>query len=158
MSMNWLSSVTNISVLISSLGDLVKKNRATKDMLLRELKLNLKAFETAQKSKKIDNDKLLSLLENEKIKQARESSFRFKTIKAGNIQEKHIADKRNKKYIGKDCQWLFKNTSLTPLLPNKEIEELSKKSYDQILDEIDNYGESHSKTMLYKRLIELDNK
>ena len=63
----------------------------------------------SKKSKKIDYDKLLALLENERIKQARESSFTFKTIKAGTILEKHTVDKRNKKYIGKDCQWLFKN-------------------------------------------------
>jgi hypothetical protein len=35
------------------------------------------------------------------------------------------------------------------------MEELSKKGYDEILNEIDNFGESHSKTMLYKKLNEL---
>lgn len=50
---------------------------------------------------------------------------------------------------------LFEKTTMVPLLPLKEMEELSKKGYDEILDRIDDYGESHAKTMLYKKLNEL---
>jgi restriction system-associated AAA family ATPase len=50
---------------------------------------------------------------------------------------------------------LFKKTTLVPLLPYKEMEILAEKEYDEILSGIDNFGESHPKAMLYKRLIEL---
>ncbi|SFS44120.1 restriction system-associated AAA family ATPase [Zhouia amylolytica] len=50
---------------------------------------------------------------------------------------------------------LFKKTTMVPLLPYKEMEELAEKGYEEILSKIDNYGESHPKAMLYKRLIEL---
>ena len=106
---NWLSGIKDISGLLSSLNSLIKNNRATKDLILRELKLNIKAFETAQKSIDIDYDKLLDLLKNERIKKARESRFAFATIKKGKIKKQNIKDSRNRRYIGKNCDWLFKN-------------------------------------------------
>ena len=52
---------------------------------------------------------------------------------------------------------LFKETTLIPHLPYEEIKKLSKKGLDEILNSIDNFGESHAKTMLYKKINELDN-
>lgn len=109
MAWEWLINIKNIADIVSSLGELVKNNRATKDLLIRELKLNIKSFETAQKTKTIDYDKLLALLKNEKIQKARESRFTFQTPKKGAILLKHVRDDRNNKYIGKNCEWLFKN-------------------------------------------------
>jgi hypothetical protein len=109
MAIEWLSGVKNITDLVASLSGLVKNNRATRDLLIRELKLNIKAFDTAQKSKKIDYDKLLSLLNNERIKKAREEKFSFQTVKKGVLEHPHIKDSRNSKYTGKSCEWLFKN-------------------------------------------------
>ena len=103
MAWEWLINIKNIADLVSSLGELVKNNRATKDLLIRELKLNIKSFETAQKTKTIDYDKLLALLKNEKIQKARESRFTFQTLKKGAILLKHVRDDRNTKYIGKNC-------------------------------------------------------
>ena len=45
----------------------MKNNRATKDLLIRELKLNIKSFEKAQKTKIIDYDKLLGSLADYKL-------------------------------------------------------------------------------------------
>jgi len=109
MAWEWLSSIKDIAGIVASLGEVIKNNRATKDLLLRELKLNIKAFETAQKNKKIDYERLLELLKNERIQKARESRYTFSTIKRGNIESKHIKDDRNKRYVGKNCEWLFKN-------------------------------------------------
>lgn len=109
MAFDWLSGVKDLARLISSLGNLVKNNRAMRDLLIRELTLNIRAFHTAQKSKEIDYDKLLGLLSNEQIKKARENRFTFGTIKKGIIETTHIIDNRNTRYMGKDCEWLFKN-------------------------------------------------
>ena len=109
MAFDWLSGVKDITELMSGLGNLVKNNRAIKDLLIRELRINIKAFKTAQLSKKIDYDKLLDLLKNEHIKKARESRFTFQTIKRGTLEDSHIRDNRNNRYIGKNCEWLFKN-------------------------------------------------
>ena len=97
MAFEWLSSIKNITEIVGLLGELAQNNRATKDLLIRELRLNLKAFETAQKNKNINYDKLLLLLKNERIQKARESRFTFQTLKKGVIESKHIKDDRNKR-------------------------------------------------------------
>ena len=56
MGFDWLTLVKELPELVLNLGGLVKNNRALKDQLIRELKLNLKAFETAQKGKSINYD------------------------------------------------------------------------------------------------------
>ena len=53
MPIDWISTLKNIPEIVSGLGTLIKNNRATKDALLRELRLNIKAFKTAQKTNKI---------------------------------------------------------------------------------------------------------
>jgi uncharacterized protein YqeY len=132
MPFDWLSGVKDIAELISSLGSLVKNNRARKDLLIRELKINLKAFETAQKSKKVDYDKLLELLSNIHIKKAREDRFTFQTIKRGTLENTHIRDNRNSRYMGKNCEWLFKNI-------DEKIEDLlNQKKYHGSLNLIEN--------------------
>ena len=131
MAHEWLSSITNISGILANLNSLIKSNRATKDLVLRELKLNIKAFETAQKTIAIDYDALLSLLQNEQIKKARENRFVFTTIKKGSIKKSHIRDSRNKRYIGKNCDWLFKNI-------DEKIEDLrQQKTYHKSLNTIE---------------------
>ena len=132
MAFEWLASIKNIAEIVGSLGELAKNNRATKDMLIRELKLNIKAFETAQKNKTVNYDKLLLLLKNERIQKARESKFTFLTIKKDVIGSKHIRDTRNKKYLGKNCEWLFKNI-------DEKIDDLrNQKQYHTSLENIDN--------------------
>ncbi|MEO5776663.1 MAG: hypothetical protein ABIQ27_07140 [Flavobacterium sp.] len=131
MAWEWLSSIKNITEIVSSFGELAKNNRATKDMLIRELKLNIKGFETAQNNKTINYDKLLSLLKNDRIQKARESRFTFATLKKGVIENKHIKDDRNKKYRGKSAEWLFKNI-------DEKIDDLrNQKQYHSSLENID---------------------
>ena len=131
MAFGWLSSIKEISEIISGLSSIIKNNNATKDLLLRELRLNIKAFETARKSKITNYDNLLSLLKNEKIKAAREKKFNFSKIKHGEIHSHHIYNDRNKKYLGKNCEWLFKNI-------DEKIEDLrNQKNYFGSLNKID---------------------
>lgn len=132
MGFDWLTLVRELPDLIGDLGDLIKNNRALKDQLIRELKLNLKAFETAQKGKSINYDKLLSLLKNEQIQIARKQRFSFNTIKSGEVTLKHIHNDRNKKYVGKTCDWLFKNI-------DEKIEDLRiQQQYHGSLSQIEN--------------------
>jgi hypothetical protein len=123
MAWNWLTDIKDIADILTSLGKLVKTNRAMKDLLIRELKINLKVFETARKGNDINYDKLLDLLKNERIQAARESRFSFLTIKSGNVLEKDIKDQRNMRYAGRSCEWFFKNI-------DEKIEDLrNQKSY-----------------------------
>ena len=131
MALDWLSGVKDITGLISSLGNLIKNNRATGDLLLRELHINIKAFETAQKSQVVDYDRLLALIKNDTIKKARQDHFAFQTSKAGSVKENHVHDERNTRYIGKDCAWLFKNI-------DEKIEDLlNQKKYHGSLNRIE---------------------
>jgi hypothetical protein len=130
MAWEWLSGIKNIAEIVASLGEIIKSNRATKDLLLRELKLNIKAFETAQKGKKVDYDKLLDLLKNDRIQKARESRYTFSTVKRGDIELKNVQDDRNKRYIGKNCDWLFKSI-------DEKIDDLrNQKQYHGSLKEV----------------------
>lgn len=132
MGFDWLTLVRELPDLIGDLGGLIKNNRALKDQLIRELKLNLKAFETAQKGKSINYDKLLTLLKNEQIQIARKQRFSFNTIKSGEVTLKHIHNDRNKKYVGKTCDWLFKNI-------DEKIEDLRiQQQYHGSLSQIEN--------------------
>jgi len=109
MAIDWLTVATGISGVLTSLGGLVKSNRARKDLLIRELKINIKAFKSALKSSNINYDRLLDFLENDQIKIARGEKFTFPSIKNGQIAIIHVKDPRNIKFVGKDCGWLFKN-------------------------------------------------
>jgi hypothetical protein len=145
MAFDWLSGVKDLAGIISSLGNLVKNNRAMRDLLIRELTLNIKAFQTAQRSKHIDYDKLLDLLTNMQIKKARENRFTFGTIKKGTIETTHIIDNRNTRYMGKNCEWLFKNI-------DEKIEELMiQRKYHGSLNKVEGTNISlQFSNLLYK--------
>ena len=131
MAFEWIPLIKDINTLIKDLGGLVRNNSKTKDLLLRELKLNIKSFEDAYRSK-MDFDRMTDLLSNHQIRMAREAGFSFNSIKRGNIQPVHIKDDRNKRYINKDCDWLFKNV-------DEKIEELIRlKKYHTTLE-----GQAH---------------
>lgn len=132
MAFDWIAIIKAIPDLVTGLGGIIKNNKATKDTLIRELKLNIKAFHTAGKTKKVNYDKLLELLQNDAIKNARKQRFTFNTIKFGKIERHHITDERNLRYQGKDCDWLFKNI-------DEKIEDLRiQKQYHGSLNSIEN--------------------
>lgn len=108
MAIGWFAAVKEVSGLFKDIGGLVTKSNANKKLLLSEVELNLKQFQNAYKTK-ATYDQLIEVLSNARITKAREDAFIFSTIKAGKIKESHIKDPRNKRYIGKDCEWLFIN-------------------------------------------------
>jgi len=118
MAFEWLSLVKELPSLIKDLGGLITSSRSTKKLLLSELSNNLKQFENVRKVK-LTYDELIEILSNERIFQARKDGFVFSLVKIGKVQKKHIKDRRNERYLGKDCEWLFINIS-------DKIDELKK--------------------------------
>jgi hypothetical protein len=108
MDWSWLSALPIAQVYLD-LGKLIKYNSAHKDLLIRELRRNIKAFKSAQRSRHIDYDTLLSLLRTEAFENALKDRYPFSKVKRGRIEAKHIFDKRNLRYTGKSADWMFKN-------------------------------------------------
>jgi hypothetical protein len=108
MDWSWISALPIAQVYVD-LGKLVKYNSAHKDLLVRELRRNIKAFKTAERSRNVDYDTLLSLLRTEAFENALKDRYPFSKVKRGRIESKHIFDKRNQRYIGKSADWMFKN-------------------------------------------------
>lgn len=100
MNLDWLK--TGIGPLKDLLSFLNKESRTSdvlKKQLIRELRDNLNIFHNAFTNNN-SSDVMIDLLSNEAIKDAIKNNFRFKKIKAGNIEPYHVLDDRNKKYIG----------------------------------------------------------
>jgi hypothetical protein len=108
MDLSWLTFLP-ISQVYADLGRLIKYNSAHKDWLLRELRRNIKAFKSAQRSTFIDYDKLLTLMQTQAFENAIADRYPFSKVKRGRIEAKHVFDKRNVRYIGKSAGWMFKN-------------------------------------------------
>jgi hypothetical protein len=145
MTLEWLALIKEIPTLLIIISKLKGSSQNPKDLLLRELKLNIKSFETAFKAQ-VNYDKLVELLSNDKIKEARNNNFNFKKIKGGEIKSKHIRDERNKRYLGKDCGWLFKNI-------DEKIEELKRaKSYYGSLNSLENQNITLQLTNLFFKM------
>ena len=72
------------------------------------------------------------MLKNDRIQKARETRFVFSILKRGDIGCEHVKDDRNKRYIGKNCEWLFKNI-------DEKIDDLrNQKKYHESLNKIPN--------------------
>ena len=143
MALDWIIIFKELPKLIKDLGGLINNSRATKNLLLSEVKNNLKQFENAKKVS-LTYDELIKILSNEKIIEARRTGFVFSLIKIGTIQSKHIKDKRNNRYKGKDCEWLFVSMS-------DKIDELKKLQSQRSLNNLKelNIGRQLS-NLLYK--------
>ena len=143
MALDWIIIFKELPKLIKDLGGLINNSRATKNLLLSEVKNNLKQFENAKKVS-LTYDELIKILSNEKIIEARRTGFVFSLIKIGTIQAKHIKDKRNSRYKGKDCEWLFVSMS-------DKIDELKKLQSQRSLNNLKelNIGRQLS-NLLYK--------
>ena len=107
MNLEWLK--TGIGPLKDLLTFLNKESRTSdvlKKQLIRELRDNLNIFSNAYKNNN-SPDVMIDLLSNESIKEAIRNNFKFKKLKAGNIEPYHVHDDRNKKYIGWDAEKLI---------------------------------------------------
>lgn len=118
MALEWLTIGKELLNLFGFLSGIIKKSNAKNKLLLSELNNNLRHYETA-KTAGLSYDKLIDLLSNSNIVEARKEGYAFSSVKFGKISAKHIRDARNNRYKGKDCEWLFINIS-------DKIDELKK--------------------------------
>ena len=110
MPLEWLSLFGSLPEIITGLSKKARTNVVTKRLLISELKNNLKHFKTAKRNN-FNYSQLIAILANVEIIEARRNGFRFSKVKGGAITNIVIKDKRNKRYIGKDCEWLFHSIS-----------------------------------------------
>jgi hypothetical protein len=108
MAWEWFTLIGSLPELLRELGRKTRTNNATKKLLLSELRNNLKHFNTAEKNQ-FSPQQLVSILSNTEILAARHSGFDFGKIRKGHIIASE--DKRNSKYLSKDCEWMFLNIS-----------------------------------------------
>jgi hypothetical protein len=100
MQLEWLK--TGIGPLKDLLTFLNKEGKTTdilKKQVIRELRNNLNLFHNAYLNR-VKPDVMIDMLQNDAIKEAIKSNFRFKKLKPGDIEPYHVFDDRNKKYIG----------------------------------------------------------
>jgi len=106
MNLDWLKTgMGPLKDLVTFLNKESKTNDVLKKQVIRELRDNLNIFSNAYKNNN-SPDVMIDLLSNEAIKEAIKNNFKFKRIKAGNIEPYHVVDDRNKKYIGWDAEKL----------------------------------------------------
>jgi len=107
MNFEWLKTgIGPLKDLIAFLNKESKTSDVLKKQLIRELRDNLNIFSNAYKNNN-SPDVMIDLLSNEAIKEAIKNNFRFKKIKAGNIEPRHVFDERSKKYIGWNTERLI---------------------------------------------------
>ena len=107
MQLEWLKTgIAPLKDLLTFLNKESKTNDVIKKQVIRELRNNLNIFHNAFLNE-VKPDVMIDLLSNEAIKEAIKNNFKFKKIKAGDIEPYHVFDDRNKKYIGWDAERLI---------------------------------------------------
>jgi hypothetical protein len=100
MNLEWLKTgIGPLKDLLTYLNKESKTSDVLKKQVIRELRNNLNIFHNAYLNN-VSADVMIDMLSNEAIKEAIKSNFKFKKLKAGNIESYHVFDDRNKKYIG----------------------------------------------------------
>lgn len=117
MQLEWLKTgIGPLKDLLSFLLKESKTNDTIKKQVIRELRNNLNIFHNAYMNN-VSQDVMIDMLENSAIKDAFKNNFKFKKLKTGKIEARHIHDDRNKKYIGWDADKLVEKI-------DEKIEEL----------------------------------
>lgn len=107
MQLEWLKTgIGPLKDLLTFLNKEGKTNDVIKKQVIRELRNNLNIFHNAFLNE-VSPDVMIEMLGNEAIKEAIKNNFRFKKLKAGNIEPYHVFNDRNKKYIGWDAEKLM---------------------------------------------------
>lgn len=107
MNLDWLKTgIGPLKDILTFLNKEGKTNDVLKKQVLRELRNNLNIFHNAYLNN-VAADVMIDMLSNEEIKAAIKENFKFKKLKAGDIEPYHVFDDRNKKYIGWDAEKLI---------------------------------------------------
>jgi hypothetical protein len=135
MNLQWLKTgIGPLKDLIAFLNKESKTSDVLKKQLIRELRDNLNIFSNAYKNNN-SPDVMIDLLSNEAIKEAIKNNFRFKKIKAGNIETRHVFDERNKKYIGWNTERLIDKID-EKIEELKNIKKMNGNSVDKVKNNI----------------------
>src|SRR5687767_1581771 len=106
MNLEWLKTgIGPLKDLLTFLNKEGKTNDILKKQVLRELRNNLNIFHNAYLNN-VSADVMIDMLDNKAIKKAIGKNFKFKRLKAGDIEPYHVEEDRNKKYIGWDAEKL----------------------------------------------------
>jgi len=106
MNLEWLKTgIGPLKDLLTFLNKEGKTNDILKKQVLRELRNNLNIFHNAYLNN-VPADVMIDMLDNKSIKKAIGKNFKFKRLKAGDIEPYHVEEDRNKKYIGWDAEKL----------------------------------------------------
>jgi hypothetical protein len=106
MNLDWLKTgIGPLKDLLTFLNKESKTSDVLKKQVIRELRDNLNIFHNAYKNNN-SPDVMIDLLSNEAVKEAIKNNFRFKKLKAGDIEPYHVFDERNKKYTGWNAERL----------------------------------------------------
>ena len=104
MNLDWLKTgIGPLKDLLTFLNKESKTSDVLKKQVIRELRNNLNIFHNAYLNN-VSPDVMIELLSNDAIKEAIKDNFKFRKLKPGKIEPYHVADDRNKKYIGWDVE------------------------------------------------------
>src|SRR5258706_2648167 len=104
MNLDWLKTgIGPLKDLLTFLNKESKTSDVLKKQVIRELRNNLNIFHNAYLNN-VSPDVMIELLSNDAIKEAIKNNFKFRKLKPGKIEPYHVADDRNKKYIGWDVE------------------------------------------------------
>lgn len=108
--MEWISSaigaVGELTGIITTLTKKAKTTNIHKKLIIRELRDNLKIFNSVFKNN-LSIDKLIDKVANEEIKKGIDDDFDFNKLKKGNIPDSIVKEPRNKKYVGWSAEKLI---------------------------------------------------
>ena len=133
MQLEWLKTgIGPLKDLLTFLNKESRTNDVLKKQVIRELRNNLNIFHNAFLNN-VSADVMIDMLTNDAIKDGIKNNFKFRKLKAGNIEPYHIFDERNRKYSGWDTE------KLTDKIDEK-IEELKniKKMNGNSVDKVKN--------------------
>ncbi|HEX2627428.1 MAG TPA: hypothetical protein VHM26_00400 [Chitinophagaceae bacterium] len=127
MSFEWLkNSVGPLKDLLGFLHKEGKTNDVLKKEILRELRDNLNIFRNAFFNN-VEADVMIDMLQNAAIRECVKQNFKFKKLKAGEIEPYHVFDERNKRYIGWNAERLVDKID-EKIVELKNIKKMNKES------------------------------
>ncbi len=104
MNLEWLKTgMGPLKELLVFLNKESRTNDVLRKQVIRELRNNLNIFHNAYLNA-VSYDVMIEMLENDAIKEAIKNNFKFRKLKAGRIEPRHIRDDRNRKYAGWDAE------------------------------------------------------
>jgi hypothetical protein len=106
MQLEWLKTgIGPLKDLLTFLNKESRTNDVLKKQVIRELRNNLNIFHNAFLNN-VSADVMIDMLTNDSIKDGIKNNFKFRKLKAGNIEPYHVFDERNRKYTGWNAEKL----------------------------------------------------